>query len=82
MQEATSETEERDESYMLIVPADGNGVTLSANTTLGMFRGLTTFGQMWYDLDGTSYTLVSPIHIVNAPKFVRGSTHVRRASTD
>ena len=43
---------------------------LSANTTLGLFRGLTTFGQLWYDWDGTTYTLEAPINIVDSPAYV------------
>ncbi|KAJ7904845.1 beta-hexosaminidase [Mycena leptocephala] len=34
---------------------DGNPAVLSANSTLGLFRGLTTFSQFWYDLNGVTY---------------------------
>ena len=59
-----------DESYTLQVPANGGTATLTANTALGLFRGLTTFGQLWYDLDGTTYTLGAPIHIRDSPAYV------------
>ncbi|KXN85408.1 Beta-hexosaminidase subunit B1 [Leucoagaricus sp. SymC.cos] len=57
-----------DESYTLDVPAGGDA-TLSANTALGLFRGLTTFEQLWFDLDGTTYTLQAPIQIKDAPVY-------------
>lgn len=46
--EATAALGTRDESYVLTVPADGSAATISANSSLGLFRGLTTFTQMWY----------------------------------
>ncbi|KXN82649.1 Beta-hexosaminidase 2 [Leucoagaricus sp. SymC.cos] len=58
-----------DESYTLQVPGNGGTATLTANTALGLFRGLTTFGQLWYDLDGTTYTLQAPIHVKDAPAY-------------
>lgn len=60
----------RDESYTLTVPSTGDAATLSANTTLGLLRGLTTFSQLWYYWDGAYYTLSAPIHIADAPAFV------------
>jgi hypothetical protein len=30
------------------MPADGSGAVLSAASTLGLFRGLNTFAQLWY----------------------------------
>ncbi|KAG5732634.1 hypothetical protein E4T56_gene16912, partial [Termitomyces sp. T112] len=38
-------------------------------STLGLFRGLTTFGQLWYDLNGITYTLQAPFDIVDSPAF-------------
>jgi hexosaminidase len=61
----------RDESYTLSVPAAGGAATLSAKTTLGLFRGLATFSQLWYTVDGTVYTLSAPFEIEDAPAFVR-----------
>ncbi|KAF8333584.1 N-acetylhexosaminidase [Cantharellus anzutake] len=61
--------EERDESYSLIVPADGSAGTLSANTTLGLFRGLTTFSQLWYWCESTAYTIEAPFIIHDSPAY-------------
>ncbi|KAG6810905.1 hypothetical protein H0H92_009866, partial [Tricholoma furcatifolium] len=57
------------EGYTLSIPSDGSGATLTANSTLGLFRGLTTFGQLWYDLDGTTYTVEAPFSISDAPAY-------------
>jgi hexosaminidase len=59
----------RVEAYTLSVPADGSGAVLSANSTLGLYRGLTTFGQLWYDSEGSTYSLVAPIQISDAPAY-------------
>ncbi|KAF9448540.1 glycoside hydrolase family 20 protein [Macrolepiota fuliginosa MF-IS2] len=67
--EATQGLGTQDESYSLQVPANGGSAVLSANTALGLFRGLTTFGQLWYDLDGTTYTLQAPIQVMDAPAY-------------
>jgi hexosaminidase len=69
-EEAMDELESRDEAYSLTVPADGSAATLKANSTLGLFRGLTTFGQLWYEYSGTIYTLEAPIQISDAPAYV------------
>jgi len=61
----------RDEAYILSVPSDGSPATLSANSTLGLFRGLTTFSQLWYTYDSTIYTVEAPISISDSPAFVR-----------
>lgn len=37
--------------------------------TLGLLRGLTTFGQLWYDVDGMTYTMEAPISITDAPAY-------------
>ena len=61
----------RDESYSLTVPADGSGAVLVANSTLGLFRGLSTFDQLWYEFGGVVYTTIAPINIENdAPAYV------------
>lgn len=57
-----------DESYTLQVPAGGDA-TLTANSALGLFRGLTTFEQLWFDLGGTTFTLQAPVHIEDAPVY-------------
>lgn len=65
----------RDEAYTLQLHGDGQAAVLTANSTLGLFRGLTTFEQFWYDLGGVTYTNVAPISIVNDhPAYV--SPHV------
>ena len=61
----------RDEAYSLVVPANGSEAVLSANSTLGLFRGLTTFGQLWYTASGTIYTLGAPVEIQDSPAYVR-----------
>jgi hexosaminidase len=71
--ETLDDVESRVEGYTLTVPADGSGATLKANSTLGLFRGLTTFGQLWYDWQGMTYTLKAPFDIVDAPAYVRAS---------
>ena len=70
MTEATLPLGSRDEAYSLIVPADGTGAVLSANSTLGLFRGLTTFSQLWYTTNGTVYTLSAPVAIQDSPAYV------------
>jgi hexosaminidase len=70
-EEAMDDLEQRDEAYSLTVPEDGSAATLTANSTLGLFRGLTTFGQLWYDFGGKTYTLEAPIQIKDAPAYVR-----------
>jgi hexosaminidase len=42
---------DRHEGYVLNVPADGTEAVLSAASTLGLFRGLNTFAQLWYTYD-------------------------------
>ncbi|KAJ7196128.1 N-acetylhexosaminidase, partial [Mycena pura] len=67
--EAIAPIESRVEGYTLTVPADGSGAVLKANSSLGLLHGLTTFGQLWFDLDGTTYSLTAPIVISDAPAF-------------
>jgi hypothetical protein len=69
-EESVQEIGTRVESYHLTVPSDGSPATLTANSTLGLFRGLTTFEQLWYDLEGTIYTLEAPLEIYDSPAFV------------
>ncbi|TFK34865.1 beta-hexosaminidase [Crucibulum laeve] len=67
--ESIVDVESRSEGYTLTIPADGSDAVLKANSTLGLFRGLTTFGQLWYDWAGTTYTLQAPFSIVDAPAY-------------
>ncbi|KAI5996029.1 glycoside hydrolase family 20 protein [Pisolithus orientalis] len=59
----------RSEEYTLVIPQDGSQATLTANSTLGLYRGLTTFTQLWYYYDGVIYTLLSPIKIFDEPAY-------------
>jgi hexosaminidase len=61
-----------DESYTLDIPASGGDAKLTANSALGLYRGLTTFEQLWFYVNGTTYTLQAPIHIQDAPAYVSG----------
>ncbi|KAJ6455438.1 N-acetylhexosaminidase [Mycena sanguinolenta] len=67
--QAVAPLESRVEGYTLTVPSDGSGAVLKANSTLGLFRGLTTFGQIWFDLNGATYTLSAPIQISDSPAY-------------
>jgi hexosaminidase len=77
-EEATAPLGTREERYSLGVPDDGNQAVLSAPTTLGLFRGLNTFAQLWYSCDGgidgdgsTVYMLTAPVMIQDWPAYVR-----------
>ena len=61
----------RSEEYILTIPDDGGSATLIANSTLGLYRGLTTFGQLWYYYGGQTYTLEAPIAVTDKPAYVR-----------
>ncbi|KIJ54483.1 glycoside hydrolase family 20 protein [Sphaerobolus stellatus SS14] len=68
--EATAPFETRSESYSLTVPADGSAASITAASTLGLLRGLTTFGQLWYQLGTTTYSVQAPVTIKNdAPAY-------------
>ncbi|EAU86209.2 beta-hexosaminidase [Coprinopsis cinerea okayama7 len=69
-EEAIADIGTRQEGYTLTVPADGSEAVLTANSTLGLFRGLTTFSQLWYELDGHVYTVQAPVSIRDAPQYV------------
>ena len=69
--EAIAPLGSRDEAYTLNIPSDGSPATLSANSTLGLFRGLTTFSQIWYTHDSKVYTVEAPFVISDSPAFVR-----------
>ncbi|KAG1802560.1 glycoside hydrolase family 20 protein [Suillus subaureus] len=65
----------RSEEYALTIPADGSAATLTANSTLGLYRGLTTFNQLFYYYGGVIYTLIAPIAITDTPAYpFRGLT--------
>jgi hexosaminidase len=60
----------RREEYALTIPADGSAASLTANSTLGLYRGLTTFNQLFYYYGGVTYTLLAPISITDTPAYV------------
>ncbi|KAF8648772.1 hypothetical protein AX16_006179 [Volvariella volvacea WC 439] len=68
-EEAVAPLGTRDEAYTLTIPDNGSSATLSSNSTLGLFRGLTTFSQLWYEWDGNTYTLEAPISISDRPAY-------------
>lgn len=70
-EEAIAPLGTRDESYTLNIPYDDSQATLVANSTLGLFRGLTTFAQMWYASPNGKYILDAPVNIFDEPAFVR-----------
>lgn len=74
--ESVKEITNRSETYKLSVPADGSSATLTANSTLGLFRGLTTFSQLWYYYNNEVYTLEAPVQITDWPAFVRGFSRI------
>ncbi|KAF7981486.1 hypothetical protein HWV62_33539 [Athelia sp. TMB] len=68
--EAVKAISSRKESYVLSVPSDGSAASLTANSTLGLFRGLTTFTQLWYYYGGVIYSLEAPIKITDYPAYI------------
>lgn len=72
MEEATKEIGTRNEGYSLTVPAKNQGVaTLTADSSLGLLRGLTTFEQLWYQVSGKIYSYQAPVQISNdSPAYV------------
>lgn len=68
--ESTLALGSRNEEYTLTVPADGSTAVLKANSTLGLFRGLTTFEQLWYTSGSSIYTVQAPIQIADKPAYV------------
>ncbi|KAI0364269.1 N-acetylhexosaminidase [Pilatotrama ljubarskyi] len=68
-EEATRSVDAKSESYVLAVTGNPPSATLSANSTLGLLRGLTTFEQLWYDSEGTKYLLNAPVMVEDAPAF-------------
>jgi hexosaminidase len=86
-EEACAPLGTREERYNLSVPADGSEAVLSAASTLGLFRGLNTFAQLWYyhhdgvgeggdgndgdDCGQMVYMLTAPVMIEDSPAYVR-----------
>ncbi|KAF2267430.1 hypothetical protein CC78DRAFT_512095 [Lojkania enalia] len=60
---------EVDESYRLSLTTDGT-VSISANSSIGLTRGLSTFTQLFYwHSQGGAYTPLAPVEIFDSPKF-------------
>ncbi|KAI0354793.1 N-acetylhexosaminidase [Trametes cingulata] len=59
----------RSEGYSLHIPADGSTASITANSTLGLLRGLTTFEQLWYEFSGQVYTVEAPVSIADSPAY-------------
>ncbi|KAK7516144.1 putative cytochrome 52A4 [Phyllosticta citriasiana] len=58
-----------DESYQLSVATSGE-VKITANSSVGLVYGLTTFTQLFFKhTAGGSYTNLAPVEIQDAPKF-------------
>lgn len=58
-----------DESYSLSVPLSGE-VTITANSSVGLSYGLTTFSQLFFQhSQGAVYTKLAPVEIYDTPKF-------------
>ena len=76
MEEATKPIGTRIEAYTLTIPSTGGTARITAKSTLALFRGLTTFEQLFY-FDGhrTVYTYQAPIQITDSPTYVSKSTH-------
>ncbi|KAG2126269.1 hypothetical protein DEU56DRAFT_822542 [Suillus clintonianus] len=47
------------EQYALTITADGSAATLTANSSLGLYRRLTTFNQIFYYYGDVIYTLLA-----------------------
>jgi len=70
--EATKPLGTRNEGYTLSIPGTGGTATITANSSLGLFRGLTTFEQLFYfDGENTTYTYQAPVQISDTPAYVR-----------
>lgn len=60
---------EADESYSISIATDGQ-VTITAASSVGIARGLTTFTQLFYKhSSGSVYTSYAPVEITDSPKF-------------
>ncbi|TFK87138.1 glycoside hydrolase family 20 protein [Polyporus arcularius HHB13444] len=68
-EETNQPIEAKSESYSLSIPENNASATISANSSLGLFRGLATFEQLWYDYEGTKYTLEGGADINDGPAF-------------
>lgn len=70
-EETNQPIDSKSESYSLSISHRRTDAIIKANSTLGLFRGLTTFEQLWYDGKGVKYMLNGDIEIADEPAFVR-----------
>ncbi|KAH8813649.1 beta-hexosaminidase [Flagelloscypha sp. PMI_526] len=61
---------QRNEHYSLRITEDGKVAEITAETSLGVLRGLTTFEQLWHYLDGVTYLHEAPLFIDDEPSYV------------
>jgi hexosaminidase len=80
-EEAVAPLTSRDEAYNMSIPSNGEVGSISAQSTLGLFRALTTFEQLWHwseemeeeeggETSRSVYSLHAPIEIYDEPAFV------------
>lgn len=69
-EEAIKPVGERDEAYSLSISKEGGEAKITASSTLGLFRGLTTFAQLWYTVENTVFAYGFPLEITDSPAFV------------
>ncbi|KAI0808032.1 N-acetylhexosaminidase [Fomes fomentarius] len=68
-EETNQPIDSKSESYSLSISRRRTDAIIRANSTLGLFRGLTTFEQLWYDCQGVKYMLNGDIEIADEPAF-------------
>ncbi|KAH9960978.1 N-acetylhexosaminidase [Lactifluus volemus] len=61
---------------ILVVPADGSHAVLKANSTIGLFRGLNIFSQLWLTIQGTIYPIGALVEIQDSPAYVHDISHI------
>ncbi|KAF6755877.1 beta-hexosaminidase [Ephemerocybe angulata] len=69
--EVLKDVSARDESYSLHVPADGAPARISANSSLGLLRGLGTFEQLWYWAEKGGEAGTGVVYMHEAPVVVK-----------
>lgn len=70
--ESLKKVQDKDESYSINLPENGQDATITAKNALGAFRGLTTFEQLLWALnkdDVKMKYIEAPVSIVDKPSF-------------
>ncbi|KAH9046689.1 hypothetical protein EDB84DRAFT_632164 [Lactarius hengduanensis] len=57
--------------YSPFVPVSGGAAMLSADSALDLFRGFTSFAQLWFTVGGTVHVLCAPVAIQDSPAYAR-----------